>query len=114
MVHKRLLLKLEKIGIGSDLLNWIRSFLTGRTQCVKIDGMLFEWKSVSSGVLQGSVLGLLLFVIFINDMPDKVKFNICTLFADDCKIYGSVGTKGYNSLQLYLRRLENWQCKLVE
>ena len=56
VAHKRLLLKLEKIGIGGDLLNWIRSFLTNRTQCVKIDGILFEWKFVSSGDLKAQYL----------------------------------------------------------
>ena len=61
-----------------------------------------------SGVPQGSVLGPLLFVIFINDMPDEVKFNICKLFAGDCKLYDIVNTTTNNKLQMDLRKLEEW------
>ena len=78
--------KLESTGIKGDLLNWLKSFLSGRTPCVSIDGVTSKWKEVISGIPQGSVLGSLLFVIFINDMPDEVKLDICKLFADDCKL----------------------------
>ena len=64
-----------------------------------------------SGIPQGSVLGPLLFVIFINDMRDKVKFNICKLFADDCKLYVIVNTVTENKLQMDLRKLE--ECKVM-
>ena len=89
VAHERLFVKMESIGIG-DLLNWIRSFLNGRTQCVSVDGVKSEWKRVACGIPQGSVIGPILFVIFINDMPDEVKYNICKLSADDCKLYGVV------------------------
>ena len=83
VAHQRLLVKLESIGIKGDLLNWVRSFLNGRKQCVKVNGVTSGWKDVLSGIPQGSVIGPLLFVIFINDMPNEVKFNLCKLFADD-------------------------------
>ena len=107
VAHKRLLQKLESIGIRGDLLNWIKSFLNKRTQCVNVDGKLSKWIKVISGIPQGSVLGPLLFVIFINDMPDEVKFSICKLFADDCKLYGTVGD-AENKLQMDLANLEHW------
>ena len=83
VAHERLLKKLEAIGIGRDLLNWIRSFLTGRTQCARVEGETSGRRKVLSGIPQGFVLGPLLFVIFINDMPRVVKESICKLFADE-------------------------------
>ena len=60
-----------------------------------------------SGIPQGSVLGPLLFVIFINDLPDEVKFSMCKLFADDCKLYRAVNI-GENILQTDLSNFEKW------
>ena len=88
--HERLFLKIESLGIRGDILNWIKSFLRGRTQCVNVDGAYSTWKKVLSGIPQGSVIGPILFVIFINDMPDVVKYTFCKLIADDCKLYGKV------------------------
>ena len=110
VAHVRLLRKLESIGIKGDLLNWAKSFLL-RTQCVNVDGITSKWKEVVSGIPQGSVLSPLHFVIFINDMPDVVKFNIYKLFADDCKLYGTVNTAAGNQLQIDLPKLEEWSTK---
>ena len=104
----RLLVKLQNNRIKGDLLQWIRSFLSGRTQCVNVNGILSDWKDVISGVPQGSVIGPILFVIFINDMPDEVKESVCKLFADDCKLYRNVSSSGQNDLQKELLNLENW------
>ena len=99
VAHERLLLKLENIGIKGDLLNWIRSFLSGRTTCVNVDGVMSNWRNVLSCIPQGTVLGPILFVIFINDMPEEFKYNMCKLFADDCKLYGPVSTNfNFNSI----------------
>jgi ribonucleases P/MRP protein subunit RPP40 len=68
---------------------WIESFLTGRKQRVLIGDHSSEWEVVTSSVPQGSVLGPLLFAIFINDLPDKIK-NECRLYADDSKLIGVI------------------------
>ena len=106
--HERLFVKMESLGIKGDILNWIKSFLRGRTQCVNVDGAFSSWRKVISGIPQGSVIGPLLFVIFINDMPDEVKHNFCKLFADDCKLYGIVEATGENFVQTDLTSLEEW------
>ena len=85
--HERLFIKMESLGIRGDILKWVKSFLTGREQCVNVDGAFSSWKKVISGIPQGSVIGPILFVIFINDMPDAVKQCFCKLFADDCKLF---------------------------
>ena len=90
VAHEKLILKLEAVGITDDVLDWIRSFLMGRSQSVRVEGEISGWQKVLSGIPQGSVLGPLSFVIFISDMPDVVKENICKLFADDCKLYGII------------------------
>ena len=107
--HKRLRVKLESYGIKADILRWIRSFLTGRTQCVNVDGVRSGWKKVVSGIPQGSVLGPILFVIFINDLPEEVFFNFCKMFADDCKLYGAVNQ--VNLMQADLTNMERWSEK---
>ena len=77
VAHERLLTKLNSIGIKGDLSKWVKSFLCGRTQCVNVEGTTSEWKEVLSGIPQGSVLGPILFVVFINDMPEEVKYSTC-------------------------------------
>ena len=108
VAHERLLSKINNMGIQGDIHNWIRSFLCGRTQAVNVDGVLSEWLKVISGVPQGSVIGPLLFVIFINDLPDEVKHNLCKLFADDCKLYGVVEHDGEDMIQDDINHMESW------
>ncbi|CAL4083944.1 unnamed protein product, partial [Meganyctiphanes norvegica] len=84
--HKHLLLKLQKYGINGQVGNWIKAFLENRKQRVVIRGQVSDELDVLSGVPQGSVLGPILFLIFINDLPNCTTCPVC-LFADDSKIY---------------------------
>jgi hypothetical protein len=106
--HCRLLKKIDSYGISGNLQGWIRSFLTGRQQKVIINGSSSDWANIRSGVPQGSVLGPLLFIIFINDMPETVKSKI-KLFADDAKLYNIIRTtEDCQQVQEDLTRMQNW------
>ena len=81
--HGRLLHKPDYYGIRGSTHKWIISWLSGRSQHIVLDGLASDPVPVLSGVPQGSVLGLILFLIFINDLPDKIKSSVC-LFTDYC------------------------------
>lgn len=85
--HSSLLYKLKELGMHSMLLNWIESYLCGRTQYVKMMGWKSQSFPVTSGIPQGSHLGPLLFLVFINDVTSVIKSSECSLYADDLKIY---------------------------
>ena len=80
--HNRLLYKLECLGIKGKVLDIIQDFLTGRSFCVCVGGEFSNLKDVLSGIPQGSVLGPLLFVLYINDLPNCIQ-SFAKLFADD-------------------------------
>ena len=82
--HARLINKLYAYGIRGNILQWIQSFLTDRKQKVIVQGEESQWADVASGIPKGSVLGPVLFLIYINDLPDVVK-KFVTIFADDTK-----------------------------
>ena len=90
--HKRLLHKFDFYGIQGSTLFWISSFLSNRTQQVVVGGEFSDVAPVTSGVPQGSVLGTILFLVFINDMPECVNSK-CRLFADDSIIYRTVNSR---------------------
>ena len=109
--HQRLLLKLKAHGIGDSITDWIEQWLTDRRQRVVVDGEVSNWKSVLSGVPQGSVLGPILFLIYINDLDDSITSNILK-FADDTKLFRKVNTDGDKQhLQNDLDRLVKWSEK---
>ena len=88
--HGLLLLKLKKLGMPSEVVNWSASYLNGRTQKVRIGGTLSEVLLVRSGVPQGSHLGPLLFLLFINDITYFLKDVEFLLYADDLKLYKTI------------------------
>ena len=109
--HQRLLLKLKAQGIGDGIIDWIEQWLSDRRQRVVVDGEVSIWKSLLSGVPQGSVLGPLLFLIYINDLDDNITSNVLK-FADDTKVFRKVNTDGDKQhLQNDLDRLVKWSEK---
>ncbi len=83
--HRFLLAKLKASATDGAVLSWIKSYLTGRSYQVQIDGILSEEAPCHSGVPQGSVIGPLLFLIYINDLPAALGYS-AFLFADDVKM----------------------------
>ena len=76
----------DHIGLCKNLLQWIQDCLAGREQKVVLNGNASDWSVVTSGVPQGSVMGPVLFIIYVNDLPAEVK-SYCKLFADDTKLW---------------------------
>jgi ribonuclease P/MRP protein subunit RPP40 len=87
VVHEKLLQKCEAYGFHGNLLAYLRSFLENRLQRVRVGNSFSEWKRVRSGVPQGSVLGPLLFILYINDMPEVLQSSCVKMYADDAKLY---------------------------
>ena len=106
--HKRLINKVRSFGIGGQLLRWIESWLTDRLQRVGCEVAWSDWERVLSGIPQGSVLGPILFLMFIDDLDEGLTSRILK-FADDSKIFRVVnGPEDRNALQEDLRRLSDW------
>ena len=109
--HQRLLLKLKAHGIGNGMINWIEKWLIDRRQRVVVDGEVSNWKAVLSGVPQGSVLGPILFLIYINDLDDDITSKVLK-FADDTKVYRKIKSDADRQhLQDDLNKLIEWSEK---
>jgi hypothetical protein len=109
--HKRLLYKIQYYGIKDPIYGWLKEFLTGRTQYVKVNESKSKWGDVVSGIPQGSVLGPLLFVIYINDLPNIVDSKVY-LFADDTKLYKEINNIEDSIIfQNDLDKVNNWSNK---
>ena len=109
--HQRLILKLKSHGMGNSIVNWIEQWLTDRRQRVVVDGEVSSGKSVLSGVPQGSVLGSILFLVYINDLEEGVTGKILK-FADDTKLFTKtkeIGDK--KKLQDDIDKLVKWSEK---
>ena len=111
--HAIVLEKLRGYGVTGSVLGWFADYLNGRTQRVVVDGVASTWSPVTSGVPQGSILGPLLFVIFINDLPDVVQNGTETaLYADDTKLHNTItSTDDCKCLQQSLTNLNCWSVQ---
>ena len=106
--HHRLISKLEAFGVRGNLSLWLSNFLSNRFQRVVLNGHLSSWAQVVSGVPQGSVLGPLLFILYVNDIPDLIESNV-RMFADDTKIYSVIQSfDDHLRLQSDVDRLLQW------
>ena len=109
--HRRLLKKVEASGICPTITKWIKNWLTGRKQRVVVRGTESRWRPVTSGVPQGSVLGPILFLIYINDLEENVSSKVLK-FADDTKIYRSMQShQDQLMLQQDINTITDWSQK---
>ena len=109
--NKRLIKKIKYLGIGGNIHKRIKDFLTNRKQGVTLNGKSSKWSSVTSGVPQGSVLGPVIFILYINDLPQKVKSH-CVLFADDVELFKELKQlKDFEEIQDDLYELCVWASK---
>jgi len=124
--HKRLISKLSTYGINKDIISWIKAFLNNRKQRVHIKGILSDWVPEGSGIPQRSLLGQILFIIYINDVVEHVNYlSDLYLYADDAKLFYSIKTmedsamlqKDLSSLtqwmETWLLRLNIGKCKAI-
>ena len=109
MNHKLLILKLRLIGVPLNLIDWISSYLTSRTQQVYFENFLSDPFEVTSGVPQGSHLGPLLFLLFINDLPTAIRSSSILMYADDVKLFSK--SSHFSNLLDDLNSLYQW-CSL--
>jgi hypothetical protein len=110
--HEGLICKLKYLGIDGPLLAWLQSYVSGRRQRVTLGGKYSEWKGITAGVPQGSVLRPLLFLIYINDMVDDVQ-SVALLYADDSMLLDIVEspTDSAEKLNFDLASIANWANK---
>ena len=110
-------MKLQSLGVCGQLFRWICSFLTTLSHQVVINGQFSKWLSVGSGVPQGSTLGSLLFVLYVNDIRSVVQTSSLKLFADDVCLYAQVSLyddclKLQSDLSQICSWFIKWQLKL--
>ena len=107
--HEGLVFKLKSYGVEGELLSLLKNYLQNREQSVVLNGQTSGWGKINSGVPQGSVLGPLLFLIYINDLPDGI-ISMCKILADDTSIFSKVLdiNKSVTELNTDLEEISQW------
>ena len=106
------MLRLECLGISGELLSWFSSYLTGRSQRVVMSGCYSDWLLVLSGVPQGSILGSLLFILYIDDLHSLIQSSSLKLYADDVALYAAVSShQDCVDLQDDLSHIHDWSLR---
>ena len=107
--HKGLIFKLKPYGVDGSLLKLIENYLIGRQQRVVLNGQTSLWKNILAGVPQGSVLGPLLFLVYINDLLNGIE-STCKIFADDTSLFSKVKDETSSDTQLNndLNKISKW------
>jgi hypothetical protein len=107
------LFKLKSFGISAQLLNWFADYLHNRKQRVVNEGVFSSFLNVKSGVPQGSVIGPLLFILYVNDLPEVTKNSTVALLADDSKCFRAIHSPADRDLlQTDLDSMQNWSIHL--
>ena len=111
--HKGLIHKLSLCGIQGDLLDWFENYLHGRLQRVIINGQSSDWAEFNAGVPQGSVLGPLLFLVYINDITTSIKHCNTRLFAEDTCLFIEVNNREttVEMIHSYIDNIDKWAKK---
>ena len=109
--HQRLIRQIESFGIEGLALKWIKDFLSNRRQRVRVNDSISSWKPVISGIPQGSILGPILFTLYVNDIPSQLQ-SIISMYADDTKLFSTLlSGDAVNTLIIDLKTLEEWSEK---
>ena len=106
--HMRLLTKLRAANIQGSIYDFIYDFLSDRKYRINVNGSLSSKSPVKSGIPQGSILGPLLFILFINDLPSNI-VNHCMMFADDTKLFGNPGLNLQLDVETTFQWAQTWQ-----
>ena len=107
--HDRIIFKLKAYGVEGELLSLLKKYLENREQRVVLNGQTSEWRKIMSGIPQGSVLGPLLSLIYINDLTDGIN-SLCKIFADDTSLFSKVSDihKSASNLNDDLEKISYW------
>ena len=106
--HNLLIHKLTEYKFNNNIVAWIKEWLNKRTSIVTVNAQVSSEMNIASGVPQGSVLGPLLFLLYINDISNNIKHSECRLYADDTLICANLNRVNTQQLQEDIKSLENW------